>query len=387
MEFRHRQTDRALTLFAALVAACACNTGSARADGWWIDQLRQREAKFGDVSGKYESRPSLHPDYAAALAKTMKVPVKSVHDRYEGWAECEFALRFAGELKERRLDLWAYDATGKRLSHRILAFDGKDHYDIPYVPEPGERRVANVTLRKDVTSRFDNDCEVPILLGLSLPGCAAPLSACASTYHGQFIEALSEEGAKRVFLTFECPPKEGTAAERYTVTLDPGLGLAVRAVQYEKRFAPEKPWEAILRWTARELREDPGARVWYPIKEELVPAGLMVTWDIEFKEVRVNSHLSQGHFTPALEAGSNVYDEKKGRGYVHGGKLSKRIIGFIQQSADEARREVVDTLSQPTEIVPGSETGSLKWLFVAAGVAMIVVGSAWRWRQFRSSRP
>lgn len=362
-----------LALLASLPAASAI-AGSAPPDREaLVQKLQDREKQIVDLSGECKVRQHMSAEQQAGIAN---------------WEIRKFALKQGVDgLRERRMESMLYGKDGQKdtTTHRLIAFDGRQHYLFFLIPEPHERRVAQVTVGRDIRPQFDRECVVAILMGLCMPDCEGSLSNCITAYDGTVSGPIPIDGTPCTQVRFTRPKIKDKPADRFTVLLDPRHGLAIRKIEIETFLPESSRWVTNFRWEVQELRQESRTKVWYPveIKEAFIAnsGDTIMTTDYAVQDLKINSGLASAIFTPEIEDGSNVTDARTGLGYVAGGRVSPRIKKFLEESAEEARQEIAAASAGPLRTVPEvTANRSVGWLIVLFGTLLLIVAAVWQWR-------
>ncbi|OJW24350.1 MAG: hypothetical protein BGO49_05625 [Planctomycetales bacterium 71-10] len=356
------------------------SAGSRRDDV--LSRLRQREAALLPLECTYSSRLESSKEYANSYADSMKMTLQEALDHFRIDANVTFAARRRGADLDVYMEQRTFGGDGLPQSHWLVSNDGGKRFYVHDIPSAGERRVPQVTLNSDVESRFNSGCHLAILLGLCLPYCKGTLSELAEA--GEIDAPASIDGVECTRIRYTTPADGDGAAVRYTVVLDDQKGFCIRSILQEQNLTAPTEWTPTLRWTSEQIRLRENTDLWLPFeskREELgVGEALLLKSNMSIKTISPKSSSLGVSFTPKIEDGSNVWDESQKRGYVSGRKPSKRILGFIKASADEARNENLEINIGPTLRVSQLGDGYAGTLLIIVGAGIVLGALAWQWR-------
>jgi hypothetical protein len=375
--------------FCAVTLACLASATAvaSAAEETYLKQLADRESKIIDLSGRYEARTSASENYVKSRAAATKKSVEATRDRYQTRTGFDYWLRNDGGLQERRLDQEIFGQDGTLVSKSIIAFDGRESYDVRDLPTPKIQGGANVRLGVDVASQFDMTCDMAILMGLSVPKCEGTLSACATNLGGELSEPITRDGHNVIELRFTKPGKAPVPTTRYVFELDLDHDLVILSLSQEALTQRSPDHGPMVRWAVSEFGQDPEWKIWFPRKARkslIGKSGNAATiTELTFGVPAINRALTADTFTPSIEKGSNVF-KRDGNGYVQGGGISDRIAKALKADIEESRKEVLKTKQEGNLLtVTPPNQGFLGWIIVVIGLCLVVIALAWRWMSGR----
>jgi len=342
-----------------------------------LKRLREAEAKLSDVNCTYSRELSAGEAFARSYADAMKMTYQESVDHFKVKSDVKFAMRRDGSQFLKYYEEQAFNKEGVEQNHWLIAFDGAKRYYLHDIPKSGDRLVPQVTMGGNELSRFASSCDIAILMGLSLPECEGTLTESAQN-GAEVSGPISIDGTDCTQLTISKPSVGESFPLRYKIFLNNRQHLSIHSITQEQIIPTSPEWSATLRWKVKRSRRDERSSLWLPIEVEREEIGqgsvTILASTTRVASISVNSGTSPDLFSPKIEDGSNVWDEKAKRGYVAGRKPSKRILGFIKQAAEEARQENLDINNGPTVQVPS--VGSTLYGPILVGLGLFAVAFA-----------
>ncbi|MGC8639621.1 MAG: hypothetical protein ACP5XB_07050 [Isosphaeraceae bacterium] len=275
------------------------------------------------------------------------------------------------------------DRDGRTKHRQSYSWDGKEDWQLKYAGDP-KIRLPNVTIHSGVRVRYDNEIFARRYLLLSvLPreeSSAGSYNLADMLRQGEPEFLTDEEVLQSRCLPIAFHGRLSKMETNSTVWIAPAKQYVALRYRNQSRAPGESQWHLMEEWNATtlavtEVKTSGGTRrVWYPshISRSVFDrkGNPLFTGECRITSLTLNKPPPSAAFTPKLEAGASVMDFKKGRSFVYGGGLSRRLRAVMTEKVNESRKALAS--SKPMQVdgtasPPHSYYERLSWIAVVVG--------------------